>query len=171
VQCCFYGGAVICGGVLIWPDKIKWIINTILFGMPSGYSGTPLAKKLGYKEGFKVRLVNEPADYLDLFTDMPLNVQFLKDKKTAKQLVHYFTGRSSDLERDILSLQKEIFPDGMLWISWPKKAAKIDTDVTEDVIRNIALKNGLVDVKVCAVDETWSGLKLVIPVKDRFSSK
>lgn len=133
----------------------------------SGYSGTPLAKKLGIKEGFKIRLVNEPANYFDLVTDMPANVIMLKNKKATKDLVHYFTKRSADLKRDIISLRNEIFPGGMIWISWPKKAAKIETDITEDIIRNIALANGLVDVKVCAVDEVWSGLKLVVPLKDR----
>jgi hypothetical protein len=135
--------------------------------MASGYSGTALGKKLGFKEGFKVRLINDPAYYIDLFTDMPPNVLFLKDEQETKHLIHYFTKKSSDLEKDIPSLKNELLPNGMLWISWPKKAAKIETDVTEDIIRKIALKNGLVDVKVCAVDETWSGLKLVIPLKDR----
>ena len=113
----------------------------------SGYSGTPLAKKLGIKEGFKVRLSNQPAHYFDLFTDMPENVQFLTDKKINKNLVHYFTKDITGLEKDILSLKNKIYPNGTLWISWPKKAAKIATDVTEILIRNIALANGLVDVK------------------------
>ncbi len=133
----------------------------------TGYSGTPLAKKLGIKEGFTIRLVNIPAYYFDLFTDMPEAVSITTDKKIKKQFIHYFTKQSKDLVKDIVSLRNEIFPDGMIWISWPKKAAKIETDVTEDVIRNLALANGLVDIKVCAVDEIWSGLKLVIPVKDR----
>jgi hypothetical protein len=133
----------------------------------SGYSGTPLAKKLGIKEGFKVRLSNQPTYYFDLFTDMPENVQFLANKKITKNLVHYFTKEIAGLKKDIISLKNEIYPIGIIWISWPKKAAKIETDVTEDLIRNIALANGLVDVKVCAVDEIWSGLKLVVPLKDR----
>ncbi len=133
----------------------------------AGYSGTPLAKKLGIKEGSKVRLVNQPAYYLKLFTDLPEQVQFLTDKKSSKDLVHYFTKEKKNLLKDITALRNEIFPDGMIWISWPKKASKIATDITEDVIREIALSNGLVDVKVCAVDEIWSGLKLVVPVKDR----
>ena len=133
----------------------------------SGYSGTPLAKKLGYKEGFKIRLVNEPDYYFDLFTDMPLNITQIKDKKINKDLVHYFITEAKELVKNISSLQKEIYPTGMLWISWPKKASKINTDVTEDVIRNVALKNGLVDIKVCAIDEIWSALKLVVPVKER----
>ena len=137
---------------------------------PSGYSGTPLAKKLGIKEGFKVRLVHPPDHYFDLFTDMPENVKFLTDKKSSKNLVHYFTREINDLRRDITGLMNEIFPNGSLWISWPKKAAKVETNVTEDAIRGIALSNRLVDIKVCAVDETWSGLKLVIPLKDRVSA-
>lgn len=139
--------------------------------MAAGYSGTPLAKKLGIKEGIRVRLINQPDNYFNLFTDMPENVKVLNDKKSCKDLVHYFTKKASDLRKDIVHLRNEVFPDGAIWISWPKKAAKIETDVTEDVIRNIALANGLVDVKVCAVDEVWSGLKLVVPVKDRNVSR
>jgi len=137
----------------------------------AGYSGTPLAKKLGIKEGSKLRLVNQPDYYFSLFTDMPEQIQFLTDKKSSKDLVHYFTKEKKALLKDITALRNEIFPDGMIWISWPKKASKITTDITEDVIREIALSNGLVDVKVCAVDETWSGLKLVVPVKDRKSGR
>ncbi len=133
----------------------------------SGYSGTPLAKKLGIKEGFKIRLVNQPVYYFDLFTDMPGNILILDEKKTKKNLIHYFTKQARDLHNDMLSLRNEIEQNGIIWISWPKKASKIVTDLTEDVIRNSALSNGLVDIKVCAVDEIWSGLKLVIPVKDR----
>jgi Protein of unknown function (DUF3052) len=137
----------------------------------SGYSGTPLAKKLGYKEGFKIRLVHPPDYYFDLFVDFPENISILKDKKTKKNLIHYFTKEVKDLYADILNLRNELEQSGMLWISWPKKASKIPTDITEDLIRELAVKNGLVDVKVCAVDEIWSGLKLVIPVKDRTANK
>jgi Protein of unknown function (DUF3052) len=133
----------------------------------SGYSGTPLAKKLGLKEGFKIRLVNQPDYYFKLFTDIPENIEILNDKKSKKNLIHYFTKEAKDLNKDIISLRNEIEPNGMIWISWPKKASKIVTDITEDIIRDLALKNGLVDIKVCAVDEIWSGLKLVIPVKER----
>lgn len=133
----------------------------------AGYSGTPLAKKLGIKEGFKIRLVNHPSYYFDLFTDFPNEITIKKESKSPKDFVHYFTKKSTDLRKDIKTLRSEIFPDGILWISWPKKASKVETDVTEDVIRNLALKNGLVDVKVCALDEVWSGLKLVVPLKER----
>lgn len=133
----------------------------------SGYSGTPLAKKLGIKEDFKIRLVNQPNYYFDLFTDMPDNITLLKEKISKKNFIHYFTKQAKDLHKDIPLLRNEIEQNGIIWVSWPKRASKIITDVTEDIIRNIALANGLVDIKVCAVDETWSGLKLVIPVKDR----
>ena len=133
----------------------------------TGYSGTPLAKKLGIKEGFKIRVVDQPDYYFDLFTDLPETLTILKDKKTKKNLIHYFTKSAAGLRKDIVALRNEIEPNGMIWISWPKKASKITTDITEDTIRELALTNGLVDIKVCAVDEVWSGLKLVIPVKDR----
>jgi len=133
----------------------------------TGYSGTPLARKLGIKEGFKIRLVDQPDYYFDLFTDLPKTLNIVKDKKTKKNLIHYFTKSAAALRMDIVALRNEIEPNGMIWISWPKKASKITTDITEDTIRELALKNGLVDIKVCAVDEVWSGLKLVIPVKDR----
>lgn len=132
-----------------------------------GYSGKPLAKKLGMKEGFKIRLVDQPDYYFDLFTDLPETLSMMKDKKTKKNLIHYFTKSAAGLRKDIVALRNEIEPNGMIWISWPKKASKIATDITEDTIRELALTNGLVDIKVCAVDEVWSGLKLVIPEKDR----
>lgn len=131
----------------------------------AGYSGTPLAKKLGIKEGFKITLINQPGYYFSLFTDFPENVKVIN--KTSVDLVHYFATEEKQLLKDILQLKSCIQPNGAIWISWPKKSSKVVTDVTEDVIRKIALENGLVDIKVCAVDETWSGLKLVIPVKDR----
>ncbi len=133
----------------------------------TGYSGTPLAKKLGIKEGYNIRLVNPPDYYFELFDDLPKDINIAKDKKSKKNLIHYFTKQLADLEKNIVSLRNEIEPNGMIWISWPKKASKVVTDIIEDDIRALALANGLVDVKVCAVDETWSGLKLVIPVKER----
>lgn len=134
---------------------------------PSGYSGTPLAKKLGIRAGFKVRLFNQPVHYFDLFTDMPDGVFFSDEKRSKKNFIHFFTKSEKELEKNIAALRTEIEQDGMIWVSWPKKASKIETDITEDAIRHLALSNGLVDIKVCAVDEVWSGLKLVIPIKDR----
>ena len=133
----------------------------------TGYSGTPLAKKLGIKAGYRIRVADPPLDYFDLLEELPENVTFIKDKNSVKDLVHYFTKDIGQLQTDIQSLRNEIFPDGSLWISWPKKTSGIASSVSEDGIREIALKNGLVDIKVCAVDNIWSGLKLVIPLKNR----
>jgi hypothetical protein len=134
--------------------------------MNSGYSTTPLAKKLGIKKGMTIRVVHAPGNYFQLFSDFPMEVKMVRTK-ISKDLVHYFTEKSSELEKDISGLRKEIFPDGIIWVSWPKKSSGVKTDVTEDIIRSIALSHGLVDIKVCAIDETWSGLKLVVPVKQR----
>ncbi len=134
---------------------------------PSGYSGTPLAKKLGIKSNFKISFVNQPDYYFDLFTDMPRDISIIKDGKSKKDLIHYFATSVSQLKADINGLRHEIEEKGSIWISWPKKAAKMKTDLNENDIREIALKCGLVDVKVCAVDDVWSGLKLVIREKDR----
>ena len=134
---------------------------------PSGYSGTPLAKKLGIKDGFRISVMNEPDHYYSLFTDMPPDVDIVHNLKTKLDLIHYFVVEAKQLADDILKLKDSIHQNGMIWVSWPKKSSKLPTDVTEDVIRAIALSNGLVDIKVCAIDSAWSGLKLVIPVKDR----
>jgi hypothetical protein len=132
----------------------------------AGYSSTPLAKKLGIKENFSVKLVNAPPHYFKLFTDLPGSIKISADKKEI-DFIHYFETRAANLEKNIIDLKKQLKQNGMFWVSWYKKSAKIPTDVSEDLIRNIALHHGLVDIKVCAVDEQWSGLKLVIPVKDR----
>lgn len=133
----------------------------------AGYSGTPLAKKLGIKSASVVMLVNAPEYYMQLFSDMPAGVHFIDDIALKKNLIHFFTGSLEEFKKDLPRLMQQMKPDGMIWVSWPKKASKVITDVTEDLIRNYALSIGLVDIKVCAVDEVWSGLKLVIPVKDR----
>lgn len=133
----------------------------------AGYSATPLAKKLGIKPNYTMRLINAPAHYFDLFTDMPGDIQVLTDTKTKKNFIHVFIKQIDELEKNIVQLKNEMEQDGMIWVSWYKRSAKIPSDVTEDKIRAIALANKLVDVKVCAVDETWSGLKLVIPLKYR----
>ncbi len=134
--------------------------------MSAGYSSTSLTKKLGIKSGDKIRLVHAPGDYFSMFTDMP-PVTLLADTTTKKDFIHYFAINAKDLQVHIAKLRNEIVEDGMIWVSWYKKAANIPTDVTEELIRSLALANGLVDVKVCAVNEQWSGLKLVIPLKDR----
>jgi hypothetical protein len=133
----------------------------------TGYSGTPLAKKLGIKQGFKIRVFNQPAYYYDLFSDLPTGIRELRDKKSKKDFIHYFAKNTAQLNKDIKQLRQEIEENGMIWVSWYKKSSKIETDLNENIIREIALSNGLVDVKVCAIDENWSGLKLVIRLKDR----
>lgn len=134
---------------------------------PAGYSGAPLAKKLGIKAGFTIRLVNAPSYYFELFTDLPGDISLADDPMIKKDIIHFFTKNEAEYTNLLPLLKMEIKANGMIWVSWPKKASKVVTDITEDKIRNFAIETGLVDIKVCAVDETWSGLKLVIPVKDR----
>ena len=133
----------------------------------AGYSGTTLAKKLGIKAGFKIKIINPPDYYYTLFTDLPAYIREIKDPQIKKDFIHYFATDTEQLNKDIKQLQNEIENNGMIWVSWYKKSAKMQTDLDEKIIRDIALSNGLVDVKVCAVDELWSGLKLVIRLKDR----
>lgn len=133
----------------------------------TGYSGTPLAKKLGIKENFHLHLINAPDYYLRLFTDLPANFYFENDKDSKIDLIHFFTKSQHEYKLLLPQLKLRIKPNGSIWVSWPKKSSKLPTDITEDVIRGFALQTSLVDIKVCAVDEIWSGLKLVIPVKDR----
>ncbi|MDX1439334.1 MAG: DUF3052 family protein [Rubricoccaceae bacterium] len=131
-----------------------------------GYSGTPLVRKLGYKDGFVVHLINVPANYLELVQPVPENVHF-SDSATQADLVHLFTNETAELERTLPQLLDQIKRDGMIWVSWPKRASNVLSDISEDRIRETALPLGLVDVKVCAVDKTWSGLKLVIRKEHR----
>lgn len=135
--------------------------------LSAGYSGTSLVKKLGFKEGFLIRLIQPPAYYLQLFADFPLSARLITDSKTKVDCIHYFVVNAKELSDEIKSLRNQIKPDGFIWVSWYKKSSKKKTDITEDFIRTVALKNGLVDIKVCAIDDVWSALKLVIPVKDR----
>lgn len=133
----------------------------------AGYSGTPLIKKLGIKEESIVIIINPPNGYTEYLGELPPGAA-LKNKLNGKfDFIHYFTKSRADFEKKYPALKKALNKDGQLWVSWPKKSSKVTTDLTEDVIRNYALKNGLVDVKVCAIDETWSGLKLVYRLKDR----
>jgi hypothetical protein len=134
--------------------------------MPAGYSGTPLAKKLGYKPGFRVHLDNAPTTYLPLLEPLPDDVQFLDKPDSELDLIHLFTDSAKELAAKLQRYVKKIKPNGTIWVSWPKKASKVPTDITEDTIREV-MGETLVDVKVCAVDEVWSGLKLVIRVEKR----
>lgn len=133
----------------------------------TGYSGTPLGRKLGLKNGFKIKLVNIPDYYFELFPDLPEDLLAIKDSQIKKDFIHYFAHNTAQLERDIPTLATELEQNGMLWISWPKKTSKLETDLNGKLVRKLGLRNGLVDIKVCAIDEIWSGLKFVIPVKNR----
>jgi hypothetical protein len=129
--------------------------------MTTGYSGTPLAKKLGIKEDSKIYLFNAPENYYSLLEPLPASVGETKDIAKA-DLLHIFSNRRAELEMLLGKMFPKIKRDASVWISWYKKAAKLPTEITEDIIRDICLPMGYVDIKVCAVDEVWSGLKLVI---------
>lgn len=135
--------------------------------MPAGYSGTPLVKKLGIKENATIKLVNEPAHYLKLIGKIPAGVRFIQNDRDPADFIHIFATQASALKKALPSLKKQLKKDGMMWVSWPKKSAKVSTDVDESVVHSLGLATGLVDVKVCAVDETWSGFKFVYRLKDR----
>jgi hypothetical protein len=129
---------------------------------PAGYSGTPLAKKLGIVAGSHVAARHAPAGYRDLLAPLPDGVVFDAKIAATTDVVHIFADRRSVLAKELAALRQAIRSNGSVWVSWPKKASKVPTDITEDTIRELALPLGFVDVKVCAVSETWSGLKLVI---------
>ncbi|MEZ6024227.1 MAG: hypothetical protein R3C16_12640 [Hyphomonadaceae bacterium] len=129
--------------------------------MPAGYSGTPLAKKLGFKDGTPVWAKGMP-ERVRAEIEASAAPRFVARPGKALAAAHLFHTSAAKLMADLEKLRPLLAPDGMVWVSWPKKAAKVETDITEDVIRKLALPMGFVDVKVCAVDDTWSGLKLVI---------
>jgi hypothetical protein len=135
--------------------------------MAAGYSPHPLFKKLGLKEGFKVKLINPPENYNQLIDGFADKIVF-KNKLTADMdFIHFFTNKNKELEKILPELMQEIKKDGIIWVSWYKKRCGKATELTENIIRNTALAIGLVDVKVCAIDDDWSGLKLVFRLKDR----
>ena len=132
----------------------------------AGYSGTPLAKKLGIKEGFNLRFVNAPAElYKEL--DLPVKVNVNSRAGKPVDLVLLFVTTKRELERTFSPYAAKLRPAGMLWICWPKKSSGVTSDLTDNVVRQLGLAKGMVDVKVCAVDEVWSGLKFVFRLKDR----
>ena len=128
----------------------------------SGYSGTPLAKKLSLRDGQRVWFSGMPEHAADEIDEYALDLTFVADPAEGVDAAHVFVTERAELERLLAALRLQIAPDGQVWVSWPKKTAKVPTDITEDTIRDVALPLGLVDTKVCAVDEVWSGLKLVI---------
>lgn len=137
---------------------------------PAGYSGTPLPKKLGIKPGHRIRLIGAPAGFGDTLGELPGSVDIVAaddDDASRLDLILFFTDSADVLRARFDALAASLTPAGMLWIGWPKKASKVPTDLTEDVVRRLALERGMVDVKVCAIDATWSGLKLVYRLVDR----
>jgi hypothetical protein len=136
----------------------------------AGYSGTPLVKKLGFKAGFRAGLVNSPKEFQKELAPLPDDVT-ISAGTAAKQLdlIILFADSQKTLKRDFPKLARRLVDNGMLWIAWPKKASGIVTDLSENIIRDIGLEAGMVDVKVCAVSDVWSGLKFVYRLKDRNS--
>lgn len=128
----------------------------------AGYSGTPLAAKLGIKAGMTLCAVGAPRDYAAIVNPMPADVTLVARASRATDIVHIFATRAAELGKSLERYRSALDPQAVVWVSWPKKAAKVATDITEDTVRALALPIGFVDVKVCAVDETWSGLKLVV---------
>lgn len=128
----------------------------------AGYSQTPLPQKLGIKPGLNVVTINAPTNYRRLLGTIPQGVIFSDRLKPDSGFVHVFIRKRSELANRLPVLREKIADTGIVWVSWPKRSSGVPTDVTEDVIRDIALPLGLVDVKVCAIDETWSGLKLMV---------
>ena len=137
----------------------------------AGYSDTPLIKKLGIKPGIKVRLINPPSNYFELL-ETDISDQLCSGNESP-DLIHLFAANDLSFEKEMKNLRPAFStnPALVIWVSWYKKSAKIPTDLTEDIIRNYALEMGLVDVKVCAVSDTWSGLKLVVPLAKRDTTK
>jgi hypothetical protein len=133
----------------------------------AGYSGTPLARKLGVDEGTRVAWLGAPAGFDALVGDLPPGVDVLRSLRAPLDLLVQFTTSRAELARRLPALRDAVFPAGAAWVAWPKRSSGVDTDVTEDVVRELALPLGLVDVKVCAIDATWSALKLVVRKEHR----
>jgi hypothetical protein len=134
----------------------------------AGYSGTPLWKKLGYAPGARALAINAPSDYRRILVlPVGMRVTWLGGPEQGMGFAHLFAVKAAKLKAELRRLRRAIAPDGVVWVSWPKKASGVPADITEDTIREIALPKGFVDIKVCAVDETWSGLKLMIRKSER----
>jgi len=133
----------------------------------AGYSGTPLAKKLGIVARSRIFLADAPRNYMKLVAPLPEGVRVLKKIDGETNIVHIFSTEKARLKAALGDSLSKLRQDGSIWVSWPKKSSKVPTDITEDTIREVALPMGLVDIKVCAIDEVWSGLKLVLRKKNR----
>ncbi len=133
----------------------------------AGYSGKPIVQKLGIKPGFRIFATGLSVPYREVVGELPDDVTLARAAKAPLDMVHLFATEAKGLAAKLQSYRAAIEPDGMIWVSWPKKASGVATDLSDVVVRDTALPLGLVDIKVCAVDETWSGLKFVIPTAQR----
>ena len=133
----------------------------------AGYSGTPLVKKLGIKSGFTISLINAPGNYRALLGKLPPDVRLRRRLVPPTDFIHLFAASQRELDRALPKAKKALGRDGMLWLSWPKQSSGVATDLNGNTVRKTGLSAGLVDIKVCAIDETWSGLKFVCRKKDR----
>lgn len=133
----------------------------------AGYSSTPLPKKLGIKEGSRIGLVNPPKDFQSKLGKLPHGAEFVKRLTNSLDIMLFFVLTERALARDFQRLAKKLAMNGMIWIAWPKKSSGVTTDLSFDSVQRIGLDAGLVDVKICAIDDTWSGLKFVYRLKDR----
>ena len=133
----------------------------------AGYSGTPLPKKLGIKETFRIGLVNAPKSFIPQLSELPSKAQIVTSLKAPLDLIVVFVDRETTLTQRFPLLAEKLSANGMLWVAWPKKSSGVKTDLTFDKVQRTGLDCGLVDVKICAIDEVWSGLKFVYRVKDR----
>ena len=134
---------------------------------PAGYSGTPLARKLGMKPGARVWVVDPPGHYWELLAPLPAGVRPARPRERGIEIVHIFARTRRQVSGGLERARRRIAPSGMVWISWPKQSSGVETELDGNVVRALGLATGLVDVKVCAVDDVWSGLKFVIRVADR----
>jgi len=137
----------------------------------AGYSGTPLAKKLGIKDNFRIALLHVPDEVHNELQDAVAKCRIVKPTSTSLDFIFLFAKSVAELERPLIQATASLAPAGMLWVSWPKKSSGVATDLTENIVRTIGIAAGLVDIKVCAVTDVWSGLKFVIPVENRPKEK
>lgn len=133
----------------------------------AGYSGTPLINKLGIREGFRVHFANSPTNFPKLLGKLPQDVRVVSRPADSLDLIILFVDSQRILEKTFRPLAKRLKPAGMIWVSWPKKSSGVPTDLSFDPVQKLGLRSGLVDVKICAIDDTWSGLKFVYRLSDR----
>jgi hypothetical protein len=133
----------------------------------AGYSQTPLVKKLGLRPGMRLQVIDAPLEYAALVEDLPAELQWVEDEETGLDFIHLFTINQAELDEIMPRLVPRLAKSGVFWVSWPKKSSGLASDIDENIIRETGLGNGMVDVKVCAINDQWSGLKFVFRLRDR----